>query len=305
MTAAGALAQDANIIYAVPTIEQRLREAPFQVLGSRGSRMADDRTQQAQLSFEDGATPMQVKWAIAPPGGDVFNNSPRNEVGAYEIQRLFLDESEYVVPPTVVRAFPLTWYRAEVNERARSTFGGTESVLVVLQYWLSNVTNENFWDPKRFDTDTLYARHFANFNTLTYLIHHNDANTGNFLVSRSPDHPRVFSVDNGVAFGSEESNRGYMWRDLQVKRLPAATVERLRTITPEDLERVLGVLAQFDIVDRQLVPAAPGENSSRNQGVRKDDTILQLGLTAREIRDVRSRLERLLRQVDEGRITTF
>jgi len=95
----------------------------------------------------------------------------------------------------------------------------------------------------------------------TYLIKHNDSNVGNFLISVPPSGPRVFIVDNGgLAFGGLVSNRGFEWRDIRVKRLPNETIERLRNITQEDLEKTLRVVAQFEVVDSQLVPTTPAQN---------------------------------------------
>src|SRR5690606_19442280 len=138
------------------------------------------------------------------------------------------------------------------------------------------------------------ARRIANFNILTYLISHRDSNTGNYLISLLED-PRVYSVDNGVSFESLSSNRGEVWRDMLVDRLPRSTVDRLAMITREDLERVLGIVAEFEIRDGELVPVPPGENMSRNRGVRVSDTRVQFGLTTREIRALERRLNQLVR----------
>jgi hypothetical protein len=298
-----AAAQDTNIIYPVPLIEQRLREQPFELQDRQGSRFEGDRTQRVTLMFPD-STLLMVKWARAARGGERFNNVPRYELAAYELQKLFLDEASYVVPPTVARMVPLHWYRT-VDARVVPTFDGANSVLVVLQYWLWEVTPEGFFDLERFAADSLYARHLANMNILTYLIRHNDSNQGNFLISKDARNPRLFSVDNGVAFRSAESSRGFEWRELRVDRLPRATVERLRGITRAELERALGVIAQFEVRDGELVPVPPTENLSGGRGIRRRGEQLQIGLTTREIRDVEGRLRRLVRLVDAGRIQTF
>ena len=297
-------AQDGNILERVDSIESRMLEGVFDVVDQRGSRFEGDRTNRAALSFPDG-TMMVAKWARAPTGGEAFNNAPRFEVAAYEIQKLFLDEPSYVVPPTVVRAFPVTWYR-RLQASAVPTFRNTSSVLVTLQYWLFNVDGEKVWDEERFATDTAYARHFADLNILTYLIRHNDANTGNLLISRDPGNPRVFAVDNGLAFSSETSDRGATWRSMQVRRLPRATVERLRAITEDELRRALEVLAQYEVTaDGTLHRVAPTENLSPGRGIRQEEGIIQLGLTQREIRDTWRRLQRLLEDVDRGRYELF
>jgi hypothetical protein len=145
----------------------------------------------------------------------------------------------------------------------------------------------------------------GNLNILSYLIRHSDSNVGNFLVSVDTGNPRAFAVDNGVAFGSSESARGTAWREIRVPSIPAASVERLRAITEEDLELALGVLLQFEIREGVVVPVPPGENLRTFQGVRRDDDVIQFGLTENEIAATYDRLERLLRDVDRGRVTTF
>jgi hypothetical protein len=297
-------AQDVTILLPVDSIERLLRHEPFEILDKRGSRFEGDRTSRAALTYADG-TMLAVKWAPAPPGGDAFNNSPRHETAAYELQKMFLDDSEIVVPPTVIRAVPLPWYR-DLDPAAEATFGGTTSTIVALQYWLNGVTPHGFWDPDRFERDLTYARHLANFNILTYLIRHGDANVGNFLIAESPLNPRVFSVDNGVAFRSRDSDRSDEWRLLRVRRLPASTVARLRAITEADLIRRLETVAQFRVVEGgELERAERGPNLRPDRGIRRHEDLIQLGLTRREIGDVWRRLQHLLREVDRGRIELF
>ncbi|HSL72200.1 MAG TPA: hypothetical protein VK864_18270, partial [Longimicrobiales bacterium] len=123
-------AQDVNINYPISVIEQRLARDTFKIIDLRGSRRPNDRTQRVTVSFADSAV-MISKWAVAAPNGETFNNSPRYEVAAYEIQKLFLDEPDYVVPPTLMRVFDLDWYRT-ISPDVRPTFGNkTSSVLVV------------------------------------------------------------------------------------------------------------------------------------------------------------------------------
>ena len=293
-----------NFILPPGRLETLLRTEPFSIIDWRGSRKPDDRTQRAVLLFED-STLVTAKWASAPRNGGRFNNEPRYEAAAYEIQKLFLDATDYVVPPTIIRAFPLDFVTAQVPEH-RPTFGDApRSVVVTLQYWLFNVQPDNFWQPERVRSDSLYARRIGNFNILTYLIGHLDANAGNFLISRDPSDPHVYAVDNGVSFGSEASNRGDMWKDIQVDRLPRSTIDRLARLEGSDLERALGVLAEFEIRDGELIPVEPGENFSRNRGVRTRDDRIQFGLTSREIRDVEQRLRQLVGAANGRRYILF
>lgn len=294
--------QDANFTLGAEDAETRFGHTPFDVVEYRALRPGG-RTRVAGLLFADSVA-VWAKWAPAPRGGAADNAEPRYEVGAYRLQKLFLDEPDYVVPPTAVRVVPVSEY-PETGRTIRATFPGADAILVVLQLWLREVTSSGTWDERRLVTDTVYARNVANTNILTHLIHHGDANVGNFLISLDPDHPRVFSVDNGIAFSSRPNPAAHEWRDLRVNRLPAATVERLRAIRPEDVEAALGVVIQLRIRDGALVLVESGPNLDPGRAVRRRGNDIQLGLTAWEIRGVQQRLASLLRDVDRGRIGTF
>ena len=302
---ASARAQDLNIILPIAQIEERMRDAPFRIAQWSGSRTPTDRTQRGLVVFEDSST-MWLKFAVAPEGGaGTFNNEPRYEVAAYELQKMFLPEAEYVVPPTVLRVFPLAWLK-ERNQQAQATFrDASGSVLMAVQYWLQNVTPENFWNRDRARADSLYAFYIGNFNIVTHIIRHQDANVGNYLISQSAERPRVFVVDNGVAFNSLPSNRGFEWRDMRVERVPRSTIERLRTITRADLDARLGVLAEYEVRDRQLVAVPPGANTDDDRAVRRRDGRVQIGLTRFEIGQVEDRIRDLVKKADEGKLRVF
>ncbi len=296
-------AQSPNILLPVPEIEARMRSSDFEILNIRGSRAEQDRTQRVTMGFPDSVA-IVVKWARAAFRGETFNNQPRYEAAAYEIQKLFLDEADFVVPPTIIRTVPLSFYRT-LQKDVEPTFSQASSVVVVLQYWLSQVQPHAQLDNDRFESDSLYARTAANTNVLTYLIKHSDSNAGNFLISTVPNEPRIFAVDNGVAFGREVSDRGTLWRDLRVKRIPAQAVERLRKVTRADLDKTLGVIAQFEVKNGELVAVPAGENLNSSRGVRTTRDVVQFGLTRTEIDEVEARIERLLKRVDEGKLPTF
>ncbi len=303
--APSAAQENRNFVRPALEIEARLDTIPFEVLEARGVRSQTDATMRLALMFPDSLE-LRVKMKPAPPGGDSsFNNRPRYEAAAYELQKLFLPPIDFVVPPTVLRALPLDQVK-RWNPGVVPTFSGTHSVLVELQYWLLGVTPDGFWDAARFRRDTLYARYLANMNVLAYLIRHSDDNVGNFLISLDSAAPHVYSVDNGIAFMSNVSERGYYWRDLRVDRLPRTTVERLRALTRPDLDGALGVVAQFTVDDkRELTPSASGANLNPGEGIRHRGSVFQLGLSRSEIDDVQDRLQRLLKRVDEGKIAQF
>jgi len=304
--ALAATAQDANIVLPVPELERMMAGNDFRIVSAEISRpkAKGDITLKVEASF-DGAAPIRFKLRKAEPGGESFNNVPRYDLAAYELQKLFLDPNEYVVPPTVLRFVPLEEFR-KYSPNVERTFPGTEQVLSVVQYWLNEVkVIADVYNPETFASDPVYARHIGQLNVFTDLIDHSDSNAGNFLISRVTPGARVFSIDNGVAFASEESDRGKLWKDLRVDRLPADTVERLRKITPEMLQQSLGVIAQWQLQDGRYVPVPKGENIAPNHGVRRKDGVLQLGLRKNEVAKLARALENLIERIDEGDVKTF
>jgi hypothetical protein len=309
--------QDSNIILPVSEVEERFKSQSFEILSMPTSRgLPSERTFAPTVRFEDGAM-LQLKFAPAPRGGEVFNNRPQYELAAYEIQKLFVDESDYVVPPTVARCLAFDFVEQAIDkapnrdaiEDPRPTFDEWRMSLVVLQYWLWNIDvaeRNDIRDRDRLEEDEAFARHAGNFNLLTYLIRHNDSNDGNFLISTDPANPRLFSVDNGLAFSNEESDRGTYWRELHIERFPAASVERLRGVTLEDLHATLGVVAQFQVgPDGNFTQVDGTENLDPDEGIRRTPTVLQLGLTASEIRNIHRRLTKLIEDVDNGKYEVF
>jgi hypothetical protein len=302
--AAAAAAQDSNITQPIADLERLLAAEPLVITQAEISRpkAKGDITLRADVSF-GGAPPLRVKLRKAEPGANSFNNVPRYDLAAYELQKLFLDPAEYVVPPTALRMVPLADF-ARYSPGVERTFSSADQVLAVVQYWLSDITViADVYDPARFDADPVYARHIGQLNVLTYLIEHGDANVGNFLIGKAATGARVFSIDHGVAFASEESDRSKVWKDMRVKRLPADTVDRLRKITPQLLQERLGVLAQWQLQGAQFAPVAPEKSLSLNRGVRREGDNLQMGLTKSEISAVYRLLTRLLERIDAGEIT--
>lgn len=298
-----AAASDPNIPVPAGQLERQLAAEPFRIVAAEISRpkAKGDITLKAEVSFS-GNPPYRVKLRRAEPGAEDFNNRPRYDLAAYELQKLFLDPDEFVVPPTALRPMPLSEL-LPYAPAARPTFRGSDEVLVVLQYWLQEVkVVADAYDAALFESDPGYARHVGQMNVLTYLIEHGDANLGNFLASKAEHSARVFSVDNGVAFAYNESDRSDAWKRLRVPRLPADTVARLRSLSGDDLQRRLGVLGQWRLDDGRWIAEPPGENLSPQRGVRQKDGVVQLGLTRAEIEQVNRRIASLLKQVDEGRV---
>lgn len=295
--------QDENIKYPLGEIEKMLAFDPVELAIPRAVRFKGDKAKTAVLKRDDGFF-IRVKLKRAAQGGEDYNNQPRYEIAAYQFQKLFLDPDEYVVPPTAGRSFPLKAY-LEIEYDAQPTFKNSTAVFCLLQYWLDNVTTKNLFDEERLYSDSLYARNIANLNIFTYLIRHSDSNEGNFLISKIHENPRLFSVDNEMAFGDIMSERGYEWRNLMVNRFPQKTVDRLRKIREEDLFAALSVVAQYEIQNDELIPVDPTACLDENKGVRQSDGIIQLGLTAKEINRIFERLQDFLQKVDSGDVITF
>lgn len=305
-TSPAALAQDANITAPIADIERALAADPFVIVAAEMSRpkAKGDITLKADVRFGT-ADPLRVKLRKAEPGADTFNNVPRYDLAAYELQKLFLDAPEYVVPPTALRMVPVGDFRA-YSPDVDPTFSGADEALAVVQYWLHDVmVVADVLDAAAFETDPAYARHVGQLNMLTFLIDHRDSNLGNFLIGRARPGARVFSIDHGVAFASRDGNRGTLWKDLRVRRLPADAVARLRAIGIEQLTARLGVLAQWRLQAGHYTPVLPGANFAPARGVRRSGEELQMGLTKAEISDIEQLRQRLLDKVDSGHITTF
>jgi hypothetical protein len=303
--AATATAQDANITRPIDELERLLAAGPLVIASAEISRpkAKGDITLKADVSF-GGAPPLRVKLRKAEPGAEAFNNVPRYDLAAYELQKLFIDPPEYVVPPTALRMVALDDFR-KYSADVQRTFAPAPQVLAVVQYWLSDIkVIADVYDAGRFAADPVYARHIGQLNVLTHLIQHRDSNAGNFLIGRAEQGPRVFSIDHGVAFASGDSDRGELWKDLRVTVLPADTVQRLRSVTPEILDARLGVLAQWQLREGAWVPVPPGPNLATRKGVRREGDQLQMGLTKMEIDAIERLLRRLLQRIDEGEITT-
>jgi len=293
-------------------VEAMLQTGHFDILSVETAPSGFSRPKKLTLRFpgdrQREPIVLAAKWKPAPRGGEGFNNVPRKELAAYEFQKLFLDPDEYVVPPTVLLCIPLTRHGAEIADEPPS-FPGTDCVFGLAAYWLENVTSDEARDLDRSRRDEAYRASLAKLNLVTYLIDQRDSREANFLRSTDPQRPRVFSVDNGLAFGGFKNPFAVMgfipdWAQIHVSALPRRQVERLRQITRPDLDR-LAVVAQFENREGLLIRVPAGEPLDRDEGVRVVGTTVQLGLTRREIDGVEERLRALLGRVDRGEIELF
>jgi len=250
---------------------------------------------------------IRVKWKAAPPGdADGWNNAPRKELAAHELQKWFLSPSAYVVPTSAARCVPLEDYRRLVPD-AQPTLPGTSCVLGVQALWLEAVeVPETLYDEERFRREPIYARHLANFNLFAYLIEDRDTRPANVLTSTNQANRRVFSIDNGISFDGRLYNFfENQWQHIRVPALPRESIERLRAVTRDRVEG-LATVAQLRLDrDGVLRNEDPGPPIDPSAGSRFDGSVLQLGLTDSEIEHVWERLQELVREVDERTIPLF
>ena len=306
-----ALAQtvDPSTHWPVPPaeLETLLAEAPFEILSVRGDVGGVMGVRKIELAFRPKGPELAAKWKAAPRGdADGWNNTPRKELAAYKLQKWFLDPADYVVPTVAVRCIDFATY-APLSDAPQANLPGTRCVTGALVVWIEKVTVPDLlYDEARFRAEPLYARHLSNFNLLTYLIEHEDGRTGNFLVSEIESERRIFSIDNGVAFGARVKNWFVPnWDRIRLPALRAESIERLRQVGPNDLA-ALGVLTELRADDQGVLRPVPHtENADPKDGTRVSEGWLQLGLDEGEIQDVDKRLRKLLKRVDSGEIQMF
>lgn len=278
-----------------------LRGARFEVREVKGTQAGISGAKVLVLDLPDEALTIRVKWKQSRRGGDGVNNTPRMEIAAYETQKLFLSPDEYVVPPTVGRCLPPGSF-GEALSAGDWTFEGVPCLFGVLSYWIEGATDEGVMDLPRFAGDAPYRRNLGRMNLLTYLIDHRDTRPSNFIISKDPRSPRVFSIDNGLAFSGLRNPRQLFleeWNEIIVPSLPREQVARLRRLTRADLD-TLAVVAEYRVVPGGLVEVPKTAAFSRDDGVRRSGDVIQLGLMTEEIDDIEDRLVDLLQEIDRG-----
>lgn len=287
--------------------ERRLSQEEFEIRSVKDAGGGVTGAKKFELFFPSDGTVFSVKWKMAPPRSlDGWNNSPRKEIAAYEIQSWFLDPRDYIVPTTVVRCIPIAEYRRH-EPGASPNVDGASCVLGVLSLWMNNVTvPEELYDDQLFASDPNYAYHMADFNLLTYLIDHRDGRSGNFLVSKDTADRRVYAVDNGIAFEARIYNYFVPnWNEIEVPALRRAALDRLRRVTFADVHR-LGIGVELKLgADGVFRATEQGPNLEPDRGVRERSGVVQLGLTDEEIEEVAVKIADLLGDIDEGDVALF
>jgi len=248
----------------------------------------------------------KAKWKEVPYFLDSWNNSPRRELAAYAVQKLFLDPRDYVVPTATLRCISLDRYR-EYFPNAKPTLKNSNCVLGVFASWINNVKVEpQLLDPERFAKDPNYAYHVANFNILAFLIDHKDGRLGNFLVSNNEADRRVFAIDNGISFDAWIWNWFVPnWNTMRVPAVSRQAVDRLRQLRADDIT-ALATVAELHMDKGGIYrPVKPGAPLDSEEGVRTADGVVQFGLEDDEVDDVQEQVEEILEAVDEGELPVF
>jgi hypothetical protein len=286
-------------------VVERLQSDACVVVKDEGAGGGVTGARKLTLRFTDGEQ-IEVKWKPVPGGMEGWNNSPRKEIAAYAVQRLLLDPADYVIPATALRCLPSEAF-ASVGRQMKPNVKGAACELGGIGVWLHDVhIPENIYDPELFASDPVYARHMADMNLLTYLIKHQDGRSSNFVLANDSANRRVYSVDNGIAFGALVHNYFVEnWDELRVPALRKSTIERLRATPPESFETLAVVVELKRDADGVLQPAPKSPSRRPKDGIFFADGVLQLGLSRKEIEALKQRREKLLEEVSAGRIETF
>ena len=303
-------------------VEAWLRSPNLTILGSASTPAGTQGAKVLTLAVPEpgGRVILRAKWR--PMSSSSFTNDPRKELGAYAVEKLFLEPHEYVAPPTVGHCFDLDHYRSLVERAAPPMFEerGVRCAFGILAYWLENVgepegvhekglwSSDSIFDEKLFESDRSYGKSVADLNLLAYLIRHGDAHVHQFLITKDRSSPRVYTVDNSIAFQSIKNPMVFFREDWSGIRVPAVSrrsIDRLRHLTDADWAR-LSVIEQYQKVGDRLVPVQPESLIGQpGDGERWVGIGLQIGLTDAEIQGVRNRLKSLVAQVDSGDLRTF
>jgi len=242
---------------------------------------------------------LTFKWKDVPPDLDGINNAPRKEVTAYVVQKLFLDEEFFVVPPSVFMC--VTWKELERE------FLDAKCNLGLVSLWLDELTLDvPIYKAERFSSDRDYAYYMGILNILTYLIDHKDGRAGNFLFDNGGS-GRIYAIDNGVAFQRWPFYNWFVpnWNSIRLPAVPRSAVDRLRMVTREQVA-ALGVVAQLALdSDGMYKNVEPGVNMNPAKGARRGEGVLQFGLTSAEVATVWERIQQVIRDVDHGKLATF
>ncbi len=134
-------------------IEQMLIDPRARIMHSERTQGGGADAQVMVLSVPDGEQDRQirVKWRAHSTASAI--NSPRKEVVAHFVQKLFLEPVDYVAPPSRSRCFELEHYHQTVDANAQPSFPEhSRCVFGVVSFWLEGAEGhqDDFGRKKRF-----------------------------------------------------------------------------------------------------------------------------------------------------------
>ncbi len=260
-----------------------------------------------KLYFPDQHLEVTFKWKASPKDGlDNYNNSIAREIATYQLQKLFLDPEDYVVPTSLAFCIDQARHHKSLSPETPQV-NGSQCIFGNASVWLQDVEIvDELYQESRFLNEPNYAYFLSNFNILTYLAAHRDARAANILIAKDDKRRQVFMVDNTTTYGTTPYNPYvFNWNIIRVPALRKASIDRLRKVKREDLDG-LGVVAQLDRDnDRIFKNVPPGNNLNAEKPVRIRKGMVQFGLTKEQIDGVWDRLQKLIEEVDSGKIPVF
>jgi len=253
---------------------------------------------------------IKFKWKAAlseKDGMENYDNSISRNLATYQIQKLFLEPEDYVIPTSMVYCIPAQNYSQILELEATPQIEGSGCIFGNASVWMQDVkVPEVVFVEQHFLTNSNYAYFLSNLNILAYLVEHRDGRSGNILASKDNDRPQLFIIDNDTTFGTNPYNPfANNWNIIRVPALRKETIDRLRSIKRRDLE-FLGVVAQLDKgSDKVFRNVKPEKNMNPRKSVRISESTVQFGLSKGQIDDVWKRVKVLLKRIDSGEIPVF
>ncbi len=191
---------------------------------------------------------------------------------------------------------------------ARATLPGTRCVLGVISYWLEHGSGVTDLLERPFWSTQSYRRSLANVNLVSFSIDHGDSYPGQLVAIGDAHDPRVYLVDNTIAFSDYENPKippAWDLSRLRVPALPRTSVERLLALSAAELG-TLRAIERFELRSGQLLRKPPDRQLARRRAnLFWAHGELSLGLTDAEIARVSRRIEELRELVRQGRVRTF
>jgi hypothetical protein len=128
------------------------------------------------IFFPALAREISFKWKVSSDDFDNFNNSIAREIATYQIQKLFLDPEDYVVPATLAFCVEKEGHARIIDPDIEPQIKGSQCIFGNASVWMQDVhIPEVLYNESRFLSEPNYAYYLSNFNILTYLVEHRDA----------------------------------------------------------------------------------------------------------------------------------